>query len=311
MIHPVRFDPLNGRRMPLFAGEVKNGKAMRMLRRFDPVAVAERTARFDEVRFQRAVAVAEGRDGWRDGSWRCLRCRVERVPCSLERRRNWETERCVGCRRNGCGYCLHMADKQTGFARDDADGTRYRYVSVKRRRGRTGVNVVVYVRTADEVDVDDVRRYAEELVDGRPTSLWGVTLDANDRGAMVLPSWTEAYDMTVDLKERLDKDFVTRFRGYEEIQDKIEREAATWQDYFDLLHLKWTFAHPHMQREPQRRRILADPSKEEFIRKWYWHLVRNPDTPRRPRREWIEALLWPVIAREHEVALLAEARRCK
>ncbi|OIW33915.1 hypothetical protein CONLIGDRAFT_640988 [Coniochaeta ligniaria NRRL 30616] len=252
MDHPVREDPLDGRRgIPVFAGEVTEGKGMGLVRTSDPKMRRERTERFDVVRVERAVYFA-GREGKRDVGGRCLRCKVKGLMCSLERRRNAGKAMCEGCRRNGCGFCLRVVwDAETGRAEDDRGReARYRYVRVKKGRG----TVLVYVRGVDgEVDVEEVRRCAEELIDGEGVSLWGTTLDANDRGAMVLPSWKDGYCKALTRKSELDTAFVRRWRGDDGVQEpEIDRAGVTSQDYFKLLDEQWRYHNPYKPREPRR-----------------------------------------------------------
>ncbi|KAH8910134.1 hypothetical protein BR93DRAFT_935790 [Coniochaeta sp. PMI_546] len=256
MVHPLRQDPVGpaGKGIPVFAGEVGEGKGI--LKRLDPRAREDRTERFDLVRVERAVcfAAVEGR---RDGRGRCLRCKVGGLLCSLERKGNWGKKKCEACRRNGCRFCLRLVwDVKTGRAEDDTGRlARYKYVRVRKTEGWRKFDVLVYVRdTEGEVDVEEVRRCAQQLVDGEVVSLWGTALNSNDRSSMALPSWKDGYCKSLTRKNQLDTAFVRRWRGDDGIREpEIDKAAVTWQDYFQLLDEKWRYFNPYMPREPRPR----------------------------------------------------------
>lgn len=233
--------------MPVFAGEVTVDMGFR--RRFDPLLRRARAERFDAMRVERAVYLA-AKDGKRDAAERCLRCRVSGLPCSFERRRGREKKVCEGCRRNGCRFCLGVVLGGSGtLARKDGR----RYVTVRKTRGSGTVDVVVYVREAEEVDVAEVREYAEELMDEKGLTFCGTTLDA---GAAVLPSWKDAYCTSLAQKRELDNAFVKEWTGQETQQEAIDREGVTWKDYFRLLDEQWRRYNPYQPREPRPRRLL-------------------------------------------------------
>lgn len=283
MVHPVRrdpTDPLGRRGIPVFAGEItttvvldEKGEevvvdATPLLRKFDPKAREDRTETFDLVRVERAVQFAAAQ-GKRDKRRKCLRCRVRGLPCSLERRRNVKSEKCEGCRRNEFRYCLRVVwDGKTGRAEDDKGPVaRYEYVSVKKTGGlgKKKVDLLVYVRDA-EVDVEEVRRCAEELLDGDGrVKLWGAAVDA---AAVALPSWKDGYCKSLARKNKFDADFVRRWNGDAEVPEKkeIDKGAVTRQDYFRLLHEKWRFYNPYAPREPGQRRVGELPSEAEIAR---------------------------------------------
>lgn len=314
MRHPVAEDDEDVGPRPVFAGEVRGDgtvEAMGVVGVWDAGRRRGRTEWFDEVRLERAVALAEV-EGKRVGG-KCLRCRVKGMPCSVERARSWARKECEGCRRNGCRWCLRVVDDKTrGSAEDDDGGERWKYVRVWKKRGWRKVDVLVYVREEGEVDMEEVKAYAEELIDGEETSLWGTTLDANDRGALMLPAWKKGYEKTLKRKKELDKEFVDRWRGYKEIQEEEEKRDSSAKDYFALLAAEWASNHPYMPRETQRRRLLADAEIEKHIEQWYWILVNDPD-PRMSREdsEWLENMVKYVQRDEDWIALQADTRKCK
>lgn len=252
MVQPLREDLFRpGRTVPVFAGEVTRG--MGLLRKFDPVARQDRTERFDVMRVERAVYFASA-EGKRDEREKCLRCRVRGLPCSFERMRGREKGLCEGCRRNGCKFCLGVL---AGGPEDDMGTEKgYTYVRVKKVRQLKRLDFWVYVKVEGEVDIEEVTLYAEELLDAEGVSLWGTTVDS---GAVVLPSWKDAYCKSLARKRELDKEFVEEWTGEEVQLEEIDREGVTWKDYFQLLDEKWRLHNPYQPREP-RRLLCAESS---------------------------------------------------
>ncbi|KAB5570392.1 hypothetical protein GE09DRAFT_1103093 [Coniochaeta sp. 2T2.1] len=264
MAHPVRADPKNngkGVGIPVFAGEVGEKGGMSILEKFDPVARRDRTEKFDVVRFEKAVWEAKTMGG-RDRRGRCLRCRVRDLPCSLERKRGPEKKECEGCRRNNCAYCLRIVcDRETARV-----ARKFPWVKVGMVKGRRKGEIVVWVRDDEEgkVDVDEVRKCAEELLEGEGTRIWGMALDANDTGELVLPSWQEVYFAVAKSEAEKDKAFVDSYLGYETELRAVDMEDLTWKDWFQLQEQRRRARHPYTSREdchvrPYRRKLAAPP----------------------------------------------------
>lgn len=236
------------RGIPVFAGEQPR-VGMGLLAMFDPVARRDRAERLDVMRFDRAVYLA-AKDGKRDGRRRCLRCRVRGLPCSFERMRGREKKACEECRRNGCRFCLGVV-LQGGGGRvgGELGAEGWRYLTVRKTAGSSSkVDVLLYVREAEEVDLGEVREYAEELMNERGLTLWGAALDA---GAAVLPSWEDAYCKSLTEKRALDNALAEERTG-RETQEAIYSESVTWKDYFRLLNETGRRRNPYRPREPRR-----------------------------------------------------------
>lgn len=290
MAHRMAWHPVGNRPTPFLADVVRN--SMNPMERWDPVRTVERTARFDEMRVGYAVSMAR-REGKRTGR-KCLRCQINGMPCSLERDRSKHKGCCVACERNGV-WCIQVIVPGKKIVRaegDEGEPPRFLYLDISRPGTREEV-MRLYVRDEDaRGHMDEIEALATSLLEGeaRP-NLHGVLLNNDDRKNLVLPNWQKAYEKKRQAKEKKDRLFMEECRTmynpdraimhYENSKDQQQQQKTLnpdWKDYFQMMNYIWRQRNGLTPREPPHRRAdFLDPKQVEYLRRWYWRMILEPD----------------------------------